>query len=332
VDEAATVTANDASGTSTTTAWTARVVTVSDRVAAGVAQDRSGPLVVALLDEHGIAAHGPVVVPDEGEQVAGAVHAAAHDGIGLLVLTGGTGIGPRDRTPEAVLPLLDRTLPGVGEAMRAAARDRVPTADLSRAFAGTLGSMLVLALPGSPGGVRDGLAVAAPMLPHARHVLAGGDHSAVPQQSSALTPTGAPRTWVVRCEVTEQRIDAAEHACLVQGADAGAVVTFAGVVRDHDRGRAVERLHYEAHPGAADVLATIADEVAARVPAARLAVSHRVGDLRVGDAALVVAVAATHRAEALEACAALVDEVKARLPVWKHQVFADGSEEWVNCA
>jgi len=311
------------------TAATARVVTVSDRAARGEAEDRSGPLAVALLGQNGLTADGPVVVPDDPGIVADLVRTAARDGIGLLVLTGGTGIGPRDLTPEAVLPLLDRTLPGVGEAIRAASRSQVPTADLSRAFAGTIGSTLVLALPGSTGGVRDGIAVAAPLLEHALQVLAGGDHQrpVAPEPAAA----GAPRARVVRCEVTTEPIDEAGHVHAVAGSGSGAVVTFTGTVRDHDHGRPVRSLSYEAHPSAAEVLAAVADEVAGSVAVDRLAVSHRVGDLVVGEAALVVAVAAAHRAEAFRTCALLVDEVKARLPVWKHQVFTDGTQEWVNC-
>jgi molybdenum cofactor synthesis domain-containing protein len=313
----------------------ARVVTVSDRAARGDTEDRSGPLAVTLLAEHGFVADGPVVVPDDPAVVADEVRRAGRDGVPLLVLTGGTGIGPRDRTPEAVLPLLDLTVPGVGEAMRGASRQRVPTADLSRAFAGTVGSTFVLALPGSTGGVRDGIAVVGPLLGHALHVLAGGDHDRAGGSGggeASPTTTGAPAGRVVRCEVTSRPIREAEHGDAVAGPDAGAVVTFAGVVRDHDHGRAVQALSYEAHPSAAQVLATVADEVLAAVDVQRLAVSHRVGDLVVGDAALVVAASSAHRGEAFRACALLVDEVKARLPVWKHQVFADGSDEWVNCA
>jgi molybdopterin synthase catalytic subunit len=107
------------------------------------------------------------------------------------------------------------------------------------------------------------------------------------------------------------------------------VVAFAGVVRDHDGGRAVSRLEYSAHPGAESVLAEVAAEVAARHPGIRIAVSHRVGPLEIGDVAVVAAVATPHRGEAFQACADLVDEVKARVPIWKHQHFADGADEWV---
>jgi molybdopterin synthase catalytic subunit len=125
-------------------------------------------------------------------------------------------------------------------------------------------------------------------------------------------------------------LDVAQHEAMVAHPAAGAVVSFAGVVRNHDHGRGVVRLVYEAHPSAETVLAKVAAEVA-RDPAVRaLSVSHRVGELAVGDVALAVAVATAHRAEAFALCALLVDEVKARLPVWKHQFFTDGTDEWVN--
>jgi molybdopterin synthase catalytic subunit len=109
------------------------------------------------------------------------------------------------------------------------------------------------------------------------------------------------------------------------------VVSLAGFVRDHDHGRSVTALHYEGHPGATAVLDEVAAEIAARPGVRGVAVSHRIGDLAIGDAALVAAVAAEHRREAFDACSDLVDEVKARLPIWKHQFFADGTDEWVNC-
>ena len=124
---------------------------------------------------------------------------------------------------------------------------------------------------------------------------------------------------------------AAALAPLVSGPEHGAVVTFDGVVRDHDTpGRgSVTLLDYEAHPRAGTVVAEVAARVAAASSAGAVAVVHRVGPLRVGDCALAVAVSAAHRGDAFATAAALVDAVKAELPVWKHQHFADGSEEWV---
>jgi len=137
---------------------------------------------------------------------------------------------------------------------------------------------------------------------------------------------------VLRAEVSFSALDVSEHAALVGDAAAGAVVTFAGVVRDHDHGRGVVELEYSGHPSATRVLADAAAGVAAGAAGVRaLAVSHRLGVLAVGDVALACAVAADHRAEAFAACAELVAEVKRVLPVWKRQVFTDGTTEWVNC-
>lgn len=140
-----------------------------------------------------------------------------------------------------------------------------------------------------------------------------------------------PARLVLRAEVVGADLDLAEHSVLVCAASAGAVVTFAGVVRDHDRGRVVRELEYVAHPSAGDVVAEVAAEVAGRFPVDAVAVSHRVGHLPVGGIALAVAVSAAHRHEAFEAASALVEQVKHRLPVWKRQVFDDGTDEWVNC-
>jgi molybdopterin synthase catalytic subunit len=139
-------------------------------------------------------------------------------------------------------------------------------------------------------------------------------------------------TLVVRAQLTDHPISVVEHHDLVSHHAAGAVVTFAGVIRDHDHGRRVTELEYSAHPSAAEILAEVLADVAAASPGTRaLAASHRVGVLAVGDAALVAAVSADHRQAAFLACANLVDAVKERLPVWKRQVFADGTDEWVNC-
>lgn len=140
-------------------------------------------------------------------------------------------------------------------------------------------------------------------------------------------------TVVLRVALTEQPILLAEHEALVANAAAGAVVSFAGVVRDHDGGRTVTGLEYSAHPSAQQTLADVVAEVAAESAGVRaIAVSHRIGVLAIGDAALVAAVAADHRRAAFDTCARLVDTVKARLPVWKHQHFADGTDEWVGSA
>lgn len=138
---------------------------------------------------------------------------------------------------------------------------------------------------------------------------------------------------VVRVALSENPISLTEHEALVAHEAAGAVVGFSGVVRDHDGGRSVTRLEYSAHPSAWETLNEVVHEVARDSHGVRaVAVSHRIGDLRIGDAALVVAVAADHRRAAFETCALLVDTVKDRLPVWKHQHFGDGSDEWVNSA
>jgi molybdopterin synthase catalytic subunit len=131
--------------------------------------------------------------------------------------------------------------------------------------------------------------------------------------------------------LTDEPLDVAAHEAAVAHVQAGATVSFCGVVRERDGGREVTSLEYHAHPTAGDVVVDVAAEFAALPEVLGIAVSHRVGLLRVGDIALVAAVSTAHRREAFEMCARLVDEIKHRLPVWKRQVFADGTDEWVNC-
>jgi molybdopterin synthase catalytic subunit len=130
--------------------------------------------------------------------------------------------------------------------------------------------------------------------------------------------------------VTAAPLDVEAHERAVEHPAAGAVVVFRGVVRDHDSGRGVTLLEYEAHPSAESVLAEVVAKFAGEPAVYEIAVSHRIGVLKVGEVALVAAVSTAHRAEAFAVCARLVDEVKERLPVWKRQVFIDGAEEWVN--
>ncbi|MFB9234596.1 molybdenum cofactor biosynthesis protein B [Plantactinospora siamensis] len=153
----------------------ARVVVASNRAASGVYEDTSGPLLVAGLRELGCAVDEPVVVPD-GDPVGQALLAALEDGVDVVLTSGGTGINPTDRTPEVTRAVLDYEIPGIAEAIRAHSRPTVPAAALSRGLAGVLGRMLVVNLPGSTGGARDGLAVLRPILPHAVDQLRGGDH------------------------------------------------------------------------------------------------------------------------------------------------------------
>jgi molybdenum cofactor synthesis domain-containing protein len=154
----------------------AQVVTVSDRSSRGERADTSGPLLAALLAELGLSVSAVVVVPDEVGAISSAVRAAVAEGHEVVVTTGGTGFSPRDVTPEAVGPLLERSAPGIVEALRQYRRDEVPTSILSRGVAGTVGSAFVVTLPGSTGGVRDGVAVLAPVLGHLVAQLRGGDH------------------------------------------------------------------------------------------------------------------------------------------------------------
>lgn len=137
---------------------------------------------------------------------------------------------------------------------------------------------------------------------------------------------------IVRAEVTSEPISVSELADAVGDRAAGAVLTFDGVVRDHDGGRGVIGLAYSSHPSADEIVRTIAEEVAARPGLRAVAVVHRVGDLRIGETALGVAVSADHRAPAFDALREAVEEVKKRLPIWKHQLFEDGSKEWSNIA
>jgi molybdopterin synthase catalytic subunit len=140
----------------------------------------------------------------------------------------------------------------------------------------------------------------------------------------------AAMTLVVRAALTDQLILLAEHEELVRHRAAGAVVGFVGMIRNHDSGRQVVKLEYSAHPSAAQVIADVVAEVAAQSHGVRaVAASHRIGVLEIGEAALIAAVAADHRQAAFDTCAELVDAIKGRLPVWKRQFFADGTNEWV---
>jgi molybdenum cofactor synthesis domain-containing protein len=154
----------------------ALAVTVSNRAAAGIYEDRSGPVLVDLLRAAGCAVDGPLMVAD-GEPVEVVLRDAVAGGYDVVVTTGGTGLTPADLTPEMTRRVLDREIPGIAEALRSAgAAAGVPAAILSRGLAGVAGRTLIVNLPGSTGGVRDGVAVLAPVLEHAVSQINGGDH------------------------------------------------------------------------------------------------------------------------------------------------------------
>jgi molybdenum cofactor synthesis domain-containing protein len=154
----------------------AAVITCSDRSHGDLRHDESGPLLAGLLVELGFEVLPVTVVPDDERAIANALQSAVDSNVDLVVTTGGTGFAPRDVTPEATRVVIEREAPGLAEALRQYSREQVPTTILSRSVAGITGSTLMINLPGSTGGVRDGVAVLAPVVGHAVAQLRGGDH------------------------------------------------------------------------------------------------------------------------------------------------------------
>ena len=152
------------------------VITCSNRSARGERADDSGELLAGMLTNEGHEVLFRRIAPDEIDAIRHAVTDAMSAGADAVLTNGGTGLTPTDVTPEAVKPLLHKEIPGIAEAIRLASRDRVPTSVLSRGVAGSIGTTLVVTLPGSPGGVRDGMAVLTPLMVHAVDQLRGGDH------------------------------------------------------------------------------------------------------------------------------------------------------------
>jgi len=137
---------------------------------------------------------------------------------------------------------------------------------------------------------------------------------------------------VISVLLTDQVINLPDFVAQVESSAAGAIATFSGNVRTHDHGKEVSTLSYEIHPETETILTQVVTEVAVRHKVISVAVAHRFGKIELGQSALIVAISAEHRSEAFTACAEMVDEIKAKIPIWKHQVFTDGTDEWVNCA
>ena len=156
---------------------TAVVITASNRASAGVYADTSGEILASGLTKLGYELKDPIVIPDNISQIQAAIELSLAGKVDLIVTTGGTGVSPHDVTPEATAPLIKKLLPGIPEAFRAYSRDQVPTTDLSRGLAGVTGSSLIINLPGSPGGVKDGLVIIERLAGHVHDQIAGVDHT-----------------------------------------------------------------------------------------------------------------------------------------------------------
>ena len=232
----------------------------------------------------------------------------------VIITTGGTGVSPTDRTPEATSAVLDRELPGVAEAIRARGLAKTPKAALSRGLAGVATARSIVNLPGSPGGVKDGLAVLDDLLDHLVAQVAGGA-----RMSDVLPADLRDRRSIARTPIEAFVLDVGERRRSSR---------FSGVVRNHDHGAAVTALDYQAHPDAERFLERCCAEVATAT-GLRVAAAHRVGSLVVGRPRSRRRGRRTTPRRGVRRVRATGRAHQAPVPIWKRQHLADGATEWV---
>lgn len=299
----------------------ARVLVASTRAAAGTYEDTTGPELVRWLRSLGFDTPEATVVADK--DVAWGVEKLL--GADILITTGGTGIGPEDQTVEAAQAHIDKPMPAIMHAIWQEGLKNTPYAVLSRGVAGMAGHSFICTLPGNPNAVRDATTVLEPLLGAIIDTARGNTH----QGHNDPEYVQAQTRKVIAASINDSPIDA-EHARRETATPAmGAVVTFDGVVRDHDGGEAVADLTYTAHPDAENVMREVCQRIAAEHPNARIYAAHRTGPLAIGDTAFLVVAAAAHRHDAFHAASALADAVKAEVPIWKEQHLRDGRTQWV---
>ena len=315
---------------------TAVVIVASTRAATGEYTDTSGPIAVDYLRSKGFDTPDPRVVADEN--IASAISQVMETNPPSVLLTsGGTGITPDDVTVDALEPWIDKPLPGLVHDFFTRGIQATPTAVASRCVAGMSGSTFVMALPGSNGGVKDGIATLDPVLLHLVELAEGhtahhhAAHTHAHPKDTNITETTPDEHSQVHAYISRDPIEPTVTDLkkqLTTTAD-GAVITFEGVVRNHDQGARVKSLDYTCHPTADNEIQRVTQEVSNQFPAVRLAAIHRIGHLGIGDLAFVALAFSAHRKEAFEALSLLTDRVKAEVPIWKEQELTDGSTQWV---